>query len=551
MNAAIHFEGDAFTIPEQKPMGRHYAGFGFLSAFSRHASAEAVTGFVKNDRTGRHFQSVVENHVPSRRASFITSQQVSKLNGIGCLFTPSIITASQVWERHVHGPRSWSLTGVNHTLSSALVMDALASFPTLPFQPWDALICTSKASREVVSKLLQRQAEYLVRHLGATRFTLPQLPVIPLGVNCEERSNNIAQRPQARASLGIGTDDIVVLFLGRLSFHAKANPVPMYLALERLCARHRVVLIECGWFANEAIEKAFEEARAKLCPSVRSIVLDGRNAEISARAWSASDIFCSLSDNIQETFGLTPIEAMASGLPVIVSDWDGYKDTVRNGVDGFTIPTLSAPPGTGHKGAIRHALEIDSYDVYIGQASTGTAVDIDATAQAFESLAADPELRRRMGAAGAARAREAFDWKVIVRSYERLWEELASLRNAENNGLETVRSLAKAWPARPDPFELFASFPSALLSLRHVVRVDPSLDVDDAAERLSLKASMLSAFGHMSEAALLQFWQGLGPEEKSVEAILENETDVSKPVLVHALLLLSKIGLIRIDGPSE
>ena len=38
------------------------------------------------------------------------------------------------------------------------------------------------------------------------------------------------------------------------------------------------------------------------------------------------DIFVSLSDNIQETFGLTPLEGMASGLPVVATDWNGYRD---------------------------------------------------------------------------------------------------------------------------------------------------------------------------------------------------------------------------------
>jgi glycogen synthase len=54
-----------------------------------------------------------------------------------------------------------------------------------------------------------------------------------------------------------------------------------------------------------------------------------------------------MSDNIQETFGLTPLEAMAAGLPVIVGDWDGYKDTVRDGVDGFRIPSLMPPAPLG------------------------------------------------------------------------------------------------------------------------------------------------------------------------------------------------------------
>ena len=52
----------------------------------------------------------------------------------------------------------------------------------------------------------------------------------------------------------------------------------------------------------------------------------------------------SLSDNMQETFGLTPIEAMAAGLPSVVSDWDGYRDTVQHREHGFRIPTLAPPP---------------------------------------------------------------------------------------------------------------------------------------------------------------------------------------------------------------
>jgi glycosyltransferase involved in cell wall biosynthesis len=53
-----------------------------------------------------------------------------------------------------------------------------------------------------------------------------------------------------------------------------------------------------------------------------------------------------LSDNIQETFGIVPIEAMAAGLPVVVLDWDGYKNTVRDGIDGFRVPTLMSGAGS-------------------------------------------------------------------------------------------------------------------------------------------------------------------------------------------------------------
>ena len=80
-------------------------------------------------------------------------------------------------------------------------------------------------------------------------------------------------------------------------------------------------------------------------------------------AWSSADIFSSLSDNFQETFGITPIEAMASGLPVVVSDWDGYRDSVRHGVEGYLVPTSMPQNGLGADLALRHALSIDNYDL--------------------------------------------------------------------------------------------------------------------------------------------------------------------------------------------
>ena len=430
MTAAIHFETEAYQVTHGKPMGRHFAGYGFLSAFARHASGPAVTGYVKNAKLGEEFCRFIKDFRPDSPPNYIVAAKAGALKGVGCLFTPSPINAAQAWQRELHGSRAWSLCGVNHTLSSARAMDGLTGLLTAPVQPWDAIICTSNASREVIETLFSRQEEYLTRQLGASRFVRPQLPVIPLGVDCASQADHPGQRDAARNALGVGPGDFVVLFLGRLSFHAKANPAPMYLALERLAYRHRVVLVECGWAANDQIVQAFADARAKLCPSVRSIILDGREPDLRTRAWASADVFCSLSDNIQETFGLTPIEAMAAGLPVVVTDWDGYKDTVRDGIDGFAVPTMSPPPGAGQRLAIRHALEIDSYDSYIGQASTAVVVDIDATTAAFERLASDPDLRRRMGANGAARAKALFDWKVIVKAYEELWDELARMRAA-------------------------------------------------------------------------------------------------------------------------
>jgi len=153
-------------------------------------------------------------------------------------------------------------------------------------QPWDALICTSAAVKDNVQRVLQAQAEHLARRLGAARLVLPQLPVIPLGIHSNDFVFSSAQRAEARSQLVLG-DALVVLYLGRLSFHAKAHPLAMYQALERarskLPAGQELVLLECGWHANEAIRQAFAEAAAVACPSVRVVTLDGRIAGSARR----------------------------------------------------------------------------------------------------------------------------------------------------------------------------------------------------------------------------------------------------------------------------
>ena len=40
-------------------------------------------------------------------------------------------------------------------------MDAIADLLTAPLQQWDALICTSRAVKDNVERLLQAQADYL------------------------------------------------------------------------------------------------------------------------------------------------------------------------------------------------------------------------------------------------------------------------------------------------------------------------------------------------------------------------------------------------------
>lgn len=145
--------------------------------------------------------------------------------------------------------------------------------------------------------------------------------------------------------------------------------------------------------------------------------------------------------------------------PVVVLDWNSYKYTVRDGVDGFRIPTLIPQPGLGGDLALRHALEIDTYDIYCGHTCTLVSVDAQATAAALTRLFTSPEWRRQMGETGRKRAVEVYDWKPIIGQYEALWAKQTEIRfaakaEADKNG---VKPLLHTWPARMDPFHPFSS----------------------------------------------------------------------------------------------
>ncbi|MFQ6114090.1 MAG: glycosyltransferase family 4 protein [bacterium] len=55
-----------------------------------------------------------------------------------------------------------------------------------------------------------------------------------------------------------------------------------------------------------------------------------------ARAYASSDVFLFPSET--ETFGIVTLEAMSSGIPVVVADATGSKSLVESGVTGFLAP---------------------------------------------------------------------------------------------------------------------------------------------------------------------------------------------------------------------
>jgi len=448
---AFCIESDAYTTAG-KIMGRQAAGQGFLRGLGRTwpkglLRGVATGGFDREDITRTLAASGFAGEMRLTRAPGFEGAVA-----VGALYYPTLPLPDIARFRNRIGPAAFSLFGVTHTICSDRALDGIACLASYPFMPWDALICTSHAAKQVVDAVIAETQDELRAQTGADRFSSIQTPVIPLGVHCETWAPAAEKRGGARRRLGLADDEVAFLFAGRLSFHAKANPAPLYQALQSISGDAKVVLIEAGLFPNEKVGDAYRQAQTALAPNVRFIHAPGDDPVAYSDAWRAADVFTSLSDNVQETFGLTPVEAMAAGLPVVGSDWNGYRSNIRDGVDGFLVPTIAAPPGAGVDLGIAVASGATSYDRQIGLLSLGVAVDGRTLREALHRLATDGDLRARMGANGQRRAQEAFDWPIVLHAYEALTQDLARIRR---DGRERA---PLPWLTRSDPFARFETF---------------------------------------------------------------------------------------------
>jgi starch synthase len=520
-SAAISFEPEGYTTKGPRLMGRHAAGEGFLRAFAEsetsasvwcHSRAPAARDVMAERLAGFGYRGAVH---------FASPTSHGLLASASCLYHPSPTLGELAWRRFSLDERHYSLCGVTHTTASHAVMSAISELLLVPVRSWDAVVCTSRVVRDSVRTQLEEQAAYLRWRVGARRLDTLQLPLIPLGVHAADFSFGAADRQAARAQLDMAADARAALFVGRLSFHAKAHPQAMYLALEQAAQQsgRPLHLVHCGWFANASIESAFREAAALLAPSVTMHFLDGCLDSARAQAWAAADFFISLSDNVQETFGLTPIEAMAAGLPVVVSDWNGYRDTVRDGIDGFRIPTLMPEAPLGQDLAARYADGVDNYDIYCGHVCELVAVDVAAAASACARLADDDALRHQMGQAGRERVRGHYDWSVVIQQYRALWQELDERRRSDADLAGAPARRVRA--DRMDPFALFATYPTRALRGGDVLLLRPGAS-----------ATLLSARRQM---AINRFARHVFPSEAECARILD-QLATAGPCTADALL---------------
>jgi D-inositol-3-phosphate glycosyltransferase len=396
------------------------------------------------------------------RVSTITIGELDRLTRHDhlVLMTPRSSPQGLVTLRAQLGDPPRPITACIHTLSgiTAPYLALGALFANLDTH--DAVLCSTHAGKRVVERLIDLTMDALTLGMAGGMHTgaKVRLPVIPLGTDCgTQLSDRAGSRAAARQRLGIPDDAVVMLYVGRLSVSSKCDLGPLLIAF----ARHlhdpsgRMRLLIAGddteYHSAGAIRDWCGALGCGDAVGVYPDITDPQRRELLA----AADIFVSLSDNIQETFGLTIVEAMAAGLPVVASDWDGYRELIAHGVTGFLAPTfwpvlsdrldLSAPPVIAEQ--LNRVL------------AAATAVDCEAVVHYVRTLADHPERRAAMGEAGAREARLRYDWPVVIRQYEELWAELAA--DAKPRTLQ--ESLRRTGPLAYRCQDVFRDYPTDIM----------------------------------------------------------------------------------------
>lgn len=226
------------------------------------------------------------------------------------------------------------------------------------------------------------------RHYAAPR---ERIEVVPCGFDPEEFS---PVHVDARQQLGLAQDEFIMLQLGRMVPRKGVDNVIRAAAILQHQYQVRARLLVVG--GNGALpdpvatpELGRLMALAASLGVEDSVTFTGqRQRDMLRYYYSAADVF--VTTPWYEPFGITPLEAMACGTPVIGSAVGGIKTTVVDGETGFLVPPN----------------------------------DPDALAERLARLHADPHLAQRMGWAGMRRAYQNFTWRSVAASIAAIYERV-------------------------------------------------------------------------------------------------------------------------------
>jgi phosphoheptose isomerase len=247
-----------------------------------------------------------------------------------------------------------------------------------------------------------------------------RIVIIPCGFDPGEMEP--VDKAVARAELGIPMEERVVLQLGRMVPRKGVENVIRGFA--RLDSGIRTRLLVVGGESEEP-DPALTPEIGRLQGIAEEegvadrVTFTGRRGRDALRTYyGAADVF--VTTPWYEPFGITPVEAMACGRPVIGAEVGGIKYTVVDGETGYLVPPK----------------------------------DPEALAERLGELLQNPALLKRLGRQALQRANNYFTWEKVTQSIADLYEDVIAVHTL-------------GWPGQRDPLTIIdRAFGGAVQSLQ-------------------------------------------------------------------------------------
>lgn len=263
----------------------------------------------------------------------------------------------------------------------------------------------------------------------------------------------------ARKFLGWPEEGTITLFLGRVTPAGKAELAPLVRAFADASGPKDHLVIA----GSEGKPPTFERLKdvARECGIGDRLHIHGAvRASLRSLCFAAADLYALPGDMIQEAFGNTVMEAMATGLPVIASDRDGYRDQVEDGVNGYLIPTYWTP-GLDRVEAMSPISPTVLDFLLVGQT---VIVDRVVLTDRLRALLHSRDLRDQMGLMARRRAMEN-EKSLMMDRLCALWDEQASMALAESPEEAAIRRAGARKLGLPTPYrEIYGGCSTGVLN---------------------------------------------------------------------------------------
>jgi UDP-glucose:(heptosyl)LPS alpha-1,3-glucosyltransferase len=211
-----------------------------------------------------------------------------------------------------------------------------------------------------------------------------KIVAIPNGVDIDlfNPENRDVYRKEIRNKYNIKNDEIVIMFPAH-EFVRKG--LWQILEAVSILKEKKICVLAVGRDKNDPFKKIIDETKIRA-------IFTGAVENIN-RYYAASDIF--VFPTMYEAFSLATLEAVASGLPAIVTKVNGTDELIRDGYNGFFVG--------------RDGKEI---------------------AETIRLLIDDGVLMQKLGK-GARESAEKFTWDIIVRNTYDVYEEVLKNKNRD------------------------------------------------------------------------------------------------------------------------